>query len=77
MTAADIKPGTIGFVQIRHDPWCRAQRTQLASDCVCHAEVVVVDQRTFLAGIDQCNRKQRRAAERQARKAGKASGGGR
>lgn len=64
----DFTPGSVGYVQIRHDPWCRAQYTQRASDCVCNAEVVVVTEQTFIEGIERMNRAQRRAAERAKRR---------
>lgn len=55
----------VQFVQVRHDPWCAAQHTQRGDDCVCNAEVAVVDQTTWLAGM---NRQQRRVAARKARR---------
>lgn len=58
----------VQFIQVRHDAWCRAQHTQRAGDCICNADVVVVDQATWVAGV---NRAQRRKAEREAKRRAK------
>jgi hypothetical protein len=70
----DIKPGEVSFVEVRHDAWCRAQWTQCSSDCCCNPETVLVDEQTFVAGVQRWNRARRRAAEREARRAIKRAG---
>jgi hypothetical protein len=70
MSTETLPPG-VTVMRMDHDPWCRAQHTQRTSDCICNPELVPSSLADLAATHERMNRAQRRAAERQARRARK------
>ena len=61
------KPG-LHFVLVAHDPWCPGAQGR-AIGCICNATTRVVSETEFVARLStDMNRRQRRAAERRARR---------
>ncbi len=60
-------PG-LHFVLVAHDPWCPGAHGR-ATGCICNATARVVSESEFVARLStDMNRRQRRAAERRARR---------
>jgi hypothetical protein len=60
-------------MQIRHDAWC-PKLYATPGECAYKPEVAMVSEDNFIAGVNRMNRAQRRAAEREARRADKRGG---
>ena len=63
----DLARGMVHFGLVRHADWCRAQRTQKTSDCVCNAQVEFVTRDVWEATM---SRDARRRAAKKARRQG-------